>query len=66
LLEGPDLPLYERLVRLGRGTIIASGGLATVGDLQAVRELGAGGAIIGRALYERRLSLRDALAEGRD
>jgi phosphoribosylformimino-5-aminoimidazole carboxamide ribotide isomerase len=66
LLEGPDLALYQRLVRLGRGTIIASGGIATVGDLRAVRELGAGGAIIGRALYERRLSLRDALAEGRD
>lgn len=61
LLEGPNLELYERLVRLGRGAIIASGGIATLGDLEAVRELGATGAIIGRALYEQRLSLNDAL-----
>lgn len=66
LLEGPDLRLYERLVRLGPGNIIASGGIATVGDLHAVREGGAAGAIIGRALYEQRLTLKDALAEGRD
>ena len=33
LLEGPDLALYERVVALDRGAIIASGGIATVADL---------------------------------
>ena len=61
LLEGPNLALYQRLVRLGLGQIIASGGIATLGDLAAVRELGATGAIIGRALYEQRLLLSDVL-----
>jgi phosphoribosylformimino-5-aminoimidazole carboxamide ribotide isomerase len=61
LLEGPDLDLCERLVSLGRGEIIASGGITTLDDLRAVRELGASGAIIGRALYEDRLTLEDAL-----
>ena len=61
LLGGPDLDLLARLVALGRGTVIASGGIATLDDLRAVRAIGAGGAIIGRALYEGRLDLADAL-----
>ncbi len=62
LLEGPDPALYERLGRLGRGTIIASGGITTLDDLQAVRAVGCTGAIIGRAIYEGRMDLREALA----
>jgi phosphoribosylformimino-5-aminoimidazole carboxamide ribotide isomerase len=62
LLEGPDLPLYERIVRLGLGSVIASGGITTLDDLRAVRDLGCCGAIVGRALYEGRLELADALA----
>ena len=62
LVHGPDNALYERLVRLDRGSIIASGGVATLGDVEAVRDLGASGAIIGRAIYEGRIDLRDALA----
>jgi phosphoribosylformimino-5-aminoimidazole carboxamide ribotide isomerase len=62
LLEGPDVALYERLVRLDRGSIIASGGIARLDDLAAVRDLGCGGAIVGRALYEGRLDLREALS----
>ena len=65
LLGGPDLALYERLagrlVGLGRGSIIASAGIATVDHIAAVRAIGCTGAIIGRALYEGRLSLTDAL-----
>ena len=61
LLGGPDLGLYERLVHFHRGAIIASGGIVTVADVQAVRDVGCRGAIIGRALYEGRLSLPDAL-----
>ena len=40
LLGGPDLALYERLVALDRGAIIASGGIATLADLVAVRDIG--------------------------
>jgi phosphoribosylformimino-5-aminoimidazole carboxamide ribotide isomerase len=64
LLDGPDLGLCERLVELGRGNIIASGGITTLDDLRAVRGLGASGAIVGRALYEERLTLEDALDMG--
>lgn len=62
LLEGPDLPLYERLVRLERGSIIASGGIASIQDLLTVRDAGCTGAIVGRALYEGRLDLKAALS----
>ena len=62
LLGGPDLALHERLVKLDLGSIIASGGIATIDDVVAVRGLGAAGVIIGRAIYEGSLDLRDTLA----
>jgi phosphoribosylformimino-5-aminoimidazole carboxamide ribotide isomerase len=61
LLGGPDLALYERLVSLGSGAIIASGGVSTLDDLRAVRAAGCRGAIVGRALYEGQMSLEAAL-----
>jgi len=64
LLEGPNLELYQGLVRIDRGAIIASGGITSVGDLQAVRDIGCIGAIIGRAIYEGRLDVTEALALG--
>ncbi len=61
LLGGPDLALYRRLLDLGVGDVIASAGIASVDDIRAVRSIGCAGAIIGRALYDGRLSLADAL-----
>ncbi len=62
LLGGPDLELLRRVIRLGRGDIIASGGISSVDDIVAVRELGCSGAIVGRALYEGRFTLPEAFA----
>jgi phosphoribosylformimino-5-aminoimidazole carboxamide ribotide isomerase len=62
LMGGPDLTLYERLVALERGSIIASGGIASLDDLRAVRAIGCTGAIVGRAIYEGRLDLAQAIA----
>ncbi len=61
LLGGPDLDLLGRLVSTGRGRIIASGGVTTLADLRAVRELGCAGAIVGRAIYEGPLDLAEAV-----
>lgn len=61
LLGGPDLRLLERLVGLDRGWIIASGGVSSAADLSAVRAIGCRGAIVGTALYEGRLTIRQAL-----
>ncbi len=65
LLGGPDLALYDRLVELNRGSIIASGGVTSLGDLTAVRAHGCAGAILGRALYEGRLDLAEAISAGK-
>ena len=62
LLGGPDLALYDRLVRLDRGRIIASAGVASVDHLRALRSIGCAGAIVGRALYDGTLDLGAALA----
>jgi phosphoribosylformimino-5-aminoimidazole carboxamide ribotide isomerase len=61
LLGGPDLELLEELVGLDGARLIASGGIRDVGDLIATRDLGCAGAIVGRALYDGTLDLRDAL-----
>jgi phosphoribosylformimino-5-aminoimidazole carboxamide ribotide isomerase len=61
-LSGPDVQLLARLVALDRGAIIASAGIASIEDLLAVRDLGCAGAIVGRALYQRRVDLPRALA----
>lgn len=61
LLGGPDLQLLASIVELGRGTVLASGGIGRLEDLRAVRELGCGGAIVGRAVYEGRFTLAEAL-----
>ena len=62
LLEGPNLALYERLVRPGGAAIIASGGIASREDIKSLRDIGCAGAIIGRALYEGGLDLTELLA----
>jgi phosphoribosylformimino-5-aminoimidazole carboxamide ribotide isomerase len=61
-LVGPDLRLFEQLLALDLGRIIASGGIATLADLIALRDLGCGGAIVGRAIYEGAFSVAEAIA----
>ena len=47
---------------LGRGRIIASGGVSSIDDVIAVEAAGCAGAIVGRALYEDRIDLRALVA----
>ena len=49
------------MISLGRGDIIASAGVSSLADISAVRALGCSGAIVGRALYEGRLDLAEAV-----
>jgi phosphoribosylformimino-5-aminoimidazole carboxamide ribotide isomerase len=62
LLGGPDFVLLERMLELTEADLIASGGIATIDDLIAVRGIGCSGAIVGRALYDGRIDLAEALA----
>jgi phosphoribosylformimino-5-aminoimidazole carboxamide ribotide isomerase len=62
LLGGPDLALLEDLAGRTAAALIASGGIAHLDDLRAVRAIGCRGAIVGRALYEGAIDLAEALA----
>jgi phosphoribosylformimino-5-aminoimidazole carboxamide ribotide isomerase len=62
LLGGPDLALLESIVQTTAGTVIASGGIRSVSDLEATRVIGCGGAIVGRAIYDGSLDLPSAIA----
>ncbi|PJC50107.1 MAG: 1-(5-phosphoribosyl)-5-[(5-phosphoribosylamino)methylideneamino]imidazole-4-carboxamide isomerase [Nitrosopumilales archaeon CG_4_9_14_0_2_um_filter_34_16] len=59
-LEGPDLEFLEQACNLPNAHIIASGGISNVNDIQKVKEKNAFGVILGKALYENRLSIGDA------
>jgi phosphoribosylformimino-5-aminoimidazole carboxamide ribotide isomerase len=63
-LGGPDLELLASAVASGAG-VIASGGIRSVYDIQAIREIGCSGAIVGRALYDGSMDLARALAATR-
>jgi phosphoribosylformimino-5-aminoimidazole carboxamide ribotide isomerase len=64
-LTGPNLAALSDLVALlGRG-VIASGGIGSVADVSDVALTGADGVIIGRALYDGRVDLQDAIAAAR-
>ncbi|MNC72380.1 1-(5-phosphoribosyl)-5-[(5-phosphoribosylamino)methylideneamino] imidazole-4-carboxamide isomerase [compost metagenome] len=61
-LTGPNLDLLgEALARRPELKIQASGGVASLDDLTAARDLGCDGAIVGRAIYEGRFTVAEAL-----
>lgn len=64
-LEGPDVDLAAEVVRRRPDLVYqASGGVASLADLAALKAAGATGAIVGRALYEGRFTLEEALGAG--
>nr|WP_315049864.1 1-(5-phosphoribosyl)-5-[(5-phosphoribosylamino)methylideneamino]imidazole-4-carboxamide isomerase [uncultured Brevundimonas sp.] len=62
-LTGPNLQLLSE-IRLRRPDMVvqASGGVSSLDDIAAIKALGCNGAIVGRALYEDRFTLPEAIA----
>ena len=60
-LAGVEADLVERVVDAVSIPVIASGGVATVGDVRALREAGAAAVVVGSALYEGRFALGEAI-----
>lgn len=52
MLAGPSTHLYKEILASSKIHLIASGGISSIADLEALRVLGCGGAIIGKAIYE--------------
>jgi phosphoribosylformimino-5-aminoimidazole carboxamide ribotide isomerase len=61
MLTGPDLQTLSSAVLFPNAKIIAAGGIGTIGDLVALKEIGVEGAVIGKALYEERFTLKEAI-----
>ncbi|MFP4089318.1 MAG: 1-(5-phosphoribosyl)-5-[(5-phosphoribosylamino)methylideneamino]imidazole-4-carboxamide isomerase [Cyclobacteriaceae bacterium] len=60
LLQGPSTELYEEIIAaVPRVNLIASGGVAGMDDLRRLSETGVSGVIIGKAIYEKKISLKD-------
>ena len=59
MLQGPSLELYKEILEKTNVELIASGGVSNMQDLYALKELGCNGAIVGKAIYEGNISLKE-------
>ncbi|WP_338733851.1 1-(5-phosphoribosyl)-5-[(5-phosphoribosylamino)methylideneamino]imidazole-4-carboxamide isomerase [Mangrovimonas cancribranchiae] len=61
MLQGPSLSLYKNVISKCSNTsikLIASGGISNIEDLYKLKNIGCEGAIIGKALYENKITLK--------
>ena len=59
-LEGPSTELYKNIVqKFPKLHFIASGGVSSIDDIYTLQDINCGGVIIGKAIYEGRISLKD-------
>ncbi|WP_290792023.1 1-(5-phosphoribosyl)-5-[(5-phosphoribosylamino)methylideneamino]imidazole-4-carboxamide isomerase [Flavihumibacter sp. UBA7668] len=59
-LEGPSVELYQKIIESFPAIhFIASGGVSQLADLHELAEIGCSGAIIGKAIYEQRITLTE-------
>lgn len=65
MLSGPNVSAMERILRAAPGlSLIASGGVSSLDDVMCLKELaplGLKGAIVGKAIYDGRINLKDAI-----
>lgn len=62
MLTGPNFEDYQMLKSSTNLNIIASGGISNLNDLIKLNELGLYGAITGKAIYEKRFTVKEAIA----
>ncbi len=59
MLQGPSFDLYAKILDQAKGIkLIASGGISTFNELPKLAELGCEGTIIGKAIYENKITLK--------
>jgi phosphoribosylformimino-5-aminoimidazole carboxamide ribotide isomerase len=61
MLQGPDLDTLREASKYPDVEIIAAGGIGSLNDLIALKNVGVEGAVVGKALYEGRFTLKDAI-----
>jgi phosphoribosylformimino-5-aminoimidazole carboxamide ribotide isomerase len=65
MMTGPNFKRTKTLIDAVKVPVVASGGVTKVAEIRKLAGIGAAAAIIGRALYEGKLSLADAIAAGK-
>ena len=58
-MEGPDLEYLEQACNLNNTNIISSGGISNVNDVKDVKKKNAFGVILGKALYENKITIEE-------
>ena len=66
MMAGPNFAGVAEMTEAARAPVIASGGVTRAEDVAELARRGAAGCIIGRALYEGKLTLADALEAARE
>jgi phosphoribosylformimino-5-aminoimidazole carboxamide ribotide isomerase len=61
MLSGPSFELYDDVLKRSKIKLIASGGITTIDDIFKLKELGCEGAIIGKAIYENTINLKELM-----
>ena len=61
MLEGPNFDIYKELSQKTSLDIIASGGVTSIDDVKRLLDMNMYGAIIGKALYDNRIDLKEVL-----
>jgi phosphoribosylformimino-5-aminoimidazole carboxamide ribotide isomerase len=61
MLLGPDLETLSEACNYPAVKVIAAGGIGSLGDLVALQQVGVEGAVVGKALYEGRFTLKEAI-----
>ncbi len=59
MLEGPSINLYKDILNQTQINLIASGGVSNINDLYRLKEIGCSGVIIGKAIYEGRITMKE-------
>jgi len=59
MLAGPSFDLYKKIIAQSKIQLIASGGISTFAELPQLAAMGCEGTIIGKAIYENRISLKE-------
>lgn len=60
-MRGTNMTMYSDLTDMFSMDIVASGGISSIDDVSALKEIGVSGAILGRALYDGAINLREAI-----
>lgn len=58
MMQGPSVNLYKQVLNETDIDLIASGGVSSVNDLKELGKIGCSGAIIGKAIYEQKITMK--------